>query len=133
MNPNRATFDAPCMIIGTPPEQIWIDKDTPHQYVEIAQEYRAEMLAGGQGFWIKRPSWDNPDPIIQNFLAREKKALFRRKREYEWWRMYGAELVPGSARKIFPEFKGDPSVPGSHVLSHSDMVGALMGQFEIKH
>ncbi len=126
MNPNRAVFNAPMIIMGTPPEQIWIDKDNEHQYIEIAKEIRMDMLEGGDSFWIKRPSWDNPDPVIQRFLAAEKKRLFRRGKQDEWFREYGAELVPGGSSKIFRKFISDPTMPMSHVVPHSEMVGYLL-------
>lgn len=121
MNPNRATFDAPMIIIGTPPENIWIDKDTPHQYVELAHEAQLDMLATGASFFIKRASWDNPDPIIQKFLASEKKTLFRRGKEATWWREYGAELVSGGERKVFPTFVSDCTLKGTQVYTLSNI------------
>ncbi len=126
MNPNRAVYDAPMVIMGTPPKQIYIDKDTEHQYVELAKEFRTDMLEGGPSLWIKRPSWSNPDPVIQRFLAAEKRKLFRAKKEYEWYREYGAELVPGDSSKIFPQFLSDPTQDLSHVVTHSDMVGFIL-------
>lgn len=125
MNPNRATFNAPVVIIGTPPVQIWLDKDTPHQYVELAHEYQLDMFESGRSFHIKRPSWDNPDPVIQEFLRHEKKALFRMGKQDEWWRDYGAELVNAGAKKVFPGFISDPSITGSHVLPHSAILDAM--------
>jgi len=127
MNPNRAVFDAPLIAIGTPPEQIWLDRDTPHPYVELAHEARDLMMEDGSAFWIKRPSWDNPDPIIQKWLAREKIRLIRKNREYEWMREYGAELVPGSANKVFPTFVADMTLPHPSVIGHDYMVNALNG------
>lgn len=125
MNPNRATFNAPQIIIGTPPPQIWIDKDTPHQYVEVAQEAKLDMLETGLSFHIKRPSWDNPDPLIHTFLRSEKKRLFRLGKQAEWWREYGAELVSGGEAKVFAKFIADPTVSGSHVLPHSHILDAM--------
>lgn len=125
MNPNRATFNAPMIIIGTPPEQLYIEPEVPHQYIEIAQEVREDMLAGGPSFWIKRPSWANPDPTIQAFLAAEKIKLFRRGRQAEWYREYGAECVPETSRKIFPNFVADITLADSHVLYHSAMLDMM--------
>lgn len=126
MNPNRAVFDAPLVIIGTPPEKIWLDKDTPHQYVEKAQEARELMLEDGSALWIKRPSWDNPDPTIQMFLRKEKKSLFRANKQDEWWRDYGAELMPAKASKIFPNFISDMTLDGAHVADHSTILDTIM-------
>ena len=128
MNPNRATFDAPMIIIGTPPEQIWIDKDTPHQYVEIAHECRMDMFETGRSFHIKRPSWDNPDPLIHSFLGPEKKRLMRRGKASEWWREYGAELVAGGEHRIFPTFIADPTLSGSQVITPSQMYELMFMQ-----
>lgn len=128
MNPNRATFDAPMVIIGTPPKQIWLTKDTPHQYVEIAQEARADMFETGESFHIQRPSWDNPDPIIHKFLAREKKKLFKRNKQAEWWREYGAQLVSDGESKVFPSFIADPTAVGAHVKPRSAMFEAMYYQ-----
>jgi hypothetical protein len=128
MNPNRATFDAPMIVIGTPPEQLWLDRETPHHYVELAKETREEMGEGMPSFWIHRPSWDNPDPIIQAFLKTEKATLLRKGREYEWLREYGAELVPGSARKVFPSFCPDVSKPKSHMVSELTVAKIIRGE-----
>lgn len=127
MNPNRATFDAPMIVIGTPPEQVYIEPEVPHQYIELAKEIREDMLAGGPSFWIKRPSWANPDPTIQAFLATEKMKLFRRGRSAEWYREYGAECVADTARKIFPNFIADSTLANSHVLYHSALLTKMAG------
>lgn len=125
MNPNRASFNAPMIIIGTPPPQIWIDKDTPHQYVEVAHEAKLDMFETGNSFHIKRPSWDNPDPIIQEFLRSERKSLERRNKMHEWWREYGAELVQGGESKVFPNFISDATLPGTHVFPHSHLLDLM--------
>lgn len=121
MNPNRAAFNAPMIIIGTPPEDIWLDKDTPHQYVEIAHETQLDMLETGESFFIKRPSWDNPDEVIHKFLSKEKKRLYRKGKMHEWWREYGAELVSGGENKVFTSFVSDLTLPNSQVVMASDM------------
>lgn len=128
MNPNRATFDAPMVIIGTPPKQIWLSKDVPHQYVEVAQEARTSMLENGESFHIKRPSWDNPDPVIQKFLAREKRILRKKNKLSEWWREYGAELVQDGENKVFPQFISDPTIQGTHVKTYSSIVDMMYFQ-----
>lgn len=125
MDPNRASFDAPMIVIGTPPEQIWAEKDVPHQYVEIAHEAKLDMLETGKSFHIKRASWDNPDPKIQMFLARTKKRLQRLGKMDVWWREYGAELVSGGEAKVFPKFIGDPTLVGSHVFPHSMLLDRM--------
>lgn len=125
MNPNRATYDAPMIIIGTPPKKLWVDAETPHQYIQIAEEYRDEMVSGKDAFWIKRPSWSNPDPVIQRFLAEEKKRLFKAGKEDVWFREYGAELVPEKAKKIFPGFTADYNLEGSHVMQHGRMIEVI--------
>lgn len=126
MNPNRATFDAPMLIIGTPPDRIWITPDIMHQYVEIARETQYEMATSpDESFWIKRPSWDNPDPLIHKFLRKEKKRLERRNKMDEWWREYGAEVVQGGANKVFPTFIADKTYPSTHVHAYGDMIHKL--------
>lgn len=125
MDPNRASFDAPMVIIGTPPPLIWVEKDVPHQYVEVANDCRLEMLAGGNSFFIKRPSWDNPDPKIHAFLARTKKRLYRLNKMDVWWREYGAELVQAGESKVFPKFIADPTIEGSHVFNHSALLDMM--------
>ena len=122
MGPNRATFNCPVFIIGSPPEQIYVDRDTPHQYVELAQEARIDMIETGNSYWIKRPSWDNPDPSVQAFLASEKIKLFRRGKQAYWWREYGAELVNDNESKIFPEFISQPDIAGSQVIEESTLM-----------
>jgi len=96
--------------------------------VELAKETREEMGEGMPSFWIHRPSWDNPDPIIQAFLKTEKATLLRKGREYEWLREYGAELVPGSARKVFPSFCPDVSKPKSHMVSELTVAKIIRGE-----
>jgi len=122
MDPNRATFDAPVVIIGTPPEEEFIDKDTLHPYVELARDFQKEMFLGGQALYLKRPSWDNPNPVIQKFLKRTRQSLERRGKMHEWYRMYCAELVRSGENKVFPHFIANPQIQGSQVYYQSDII-----------
>jgi hypothetical protein len=127
MEPNRATFDAPALYVGTPPRTLMIDMDTPHHYVQKAEITRRDMAEGGSSLWVKRPSWDNPLPHIQNFLRRKKEECYRFGREADWLREYEAELVEIGERKIFPNFNSNVGELGSHVIHNGDMLDFLNG------
>lgn len=89
-DPNRAAFESPLIILGTPP-------DRECQYLEIANEFRRDP----KKHWYHGPSWVNPHLSKQWLQA--KRAELEAKGELDsWQREYGAIYVPGGVSKIFP-------------------------------
>jgi len=106
MDPNLATFDAPLLIIGTPPET------ESNQFCEVA----ADIQIDPTGAYFNMPSWANPH-VPRKFLKRKKAELFRAGREDEWYREYEAKRVKGGAKAIYPMF----SRP-KHIMQHADII-----------
>lgn len=103
MNPNRAPKDAPLIIIGTPPRQLWIDKETPHQYCKLWNQAEQEQKTG-EAAALHFPSWANDKvPGLIKWLEREKQRLEERGEGDVWRREYGAEFVESAAEHIFPQ------------------------------
>jgi len=127
MEPNRATFDAPAIYIGTPPPRLWIDPETPHHYVRKAKQVQDEMADGLPSFWVKRPSWDNPIPTVQAFLRRTEVAYKRMGKHAEWAREYLAEMVEAGERKVFPNFNAARVEGNTHIMDNSDIISYLNG------
>lgn len=103
MNPNRAPKNAPLVIIGSPPPQLMVDKETPHQYVQLWEQAQSEELTG-EAAAIHFPSWVNDKcPGLLEWLEREKRRLYEGQQEDVWRREYGAEFVESSVVSIFPQ------------------------------
>jgi len=95
MAPNLAVFDAPLLIIGTPPNR-------EGQYTEIAEEFKADPYS----FWYRGPTWENPH-ISPEWLGHEKARLLARGEADVWFRDYGAEFIIGGSNSIFPMWSRD--------------------------
>ena len=98
-DPNRAAYNSPLVIIGTPPER-------DCQFIQLANEYR---LAKGK-YYFEAPSDRNPH-ISREWLAKKKAELYARGEGDVWEREYMARFVPGGASKIFPMLTRDVVVP----------------------
>jgi hypothetical protein len=107
MEPNLAVFNAPLMIIGTPP-------DRECQYTEMAREYQANP----KKLWAQGSSWDNPH-IDKEWLGSKREELIKRGEFDVWQREYLAEFVPGGVTKIFP------MLSRSHVRPHDEVTREL--------
>lgn len=92
LEPALGDFDAPCMIVGTPPE-------IEGHYTTMADEARKDTTS----FWryFKMPTLANPH-ISQEFVMRAKARLEARGDGDVYVREYLAEFVPGGKRAIFP-------------------------------
>lgn len=99
MNPNRAPKNAPLIIMGSPPPQLMIDKETPHQYVQMWEEAVRNPKHAALHF----PSWTNNQKHLLEWFEEEKKHLFDSGQEDVWRREYGAEFVESSVVSIFPQ------------------------------
>ena len=97
MDPNLATFNAPLIIVGTPPEG---DEDNAPQYTELADFcYRDSNSA-----YFNKSSYCNPH-ISASWLDTKRKELIDRGREDVWLREYMAQRVISGSRAIFPMLK----------------------------
>jgi hypothetical protein len=90
MNPNLSVYNAPLVIIGTPP-------DHENQFTEIADEFKADPDSRFFSF----PTSSNPY-INKEWLAKEKARLIARGDEAEWLREYEGLFVKGGKRSILP-------------------------------
>lgn len=119
MWPNLAAYDAPIVIIGTPPAEYEDETGEPHQYVEYQQD-ADEMMGKGEALYVHAPSTQN-NHIPPDWFEREKARLVRRGEEWLWRREYLAEYVRGGENLIFPMFDRDV-----HVLPHSKLMEAII-------
>ena len=106
-NPNRAVFDSPLIIIGTPPE-----KEGP--YTEILESYKTDQYKKYFNF----PSANNPF-ISKKWLNREKEHLVANGDEEVWLREYEAKFVRGGRNSVFPMLNDD------HFMDHGQMMVAI--------
>jgi hypothetical protein len=92
VEPSLADFDAPCMIVGTPPE-------IEGHYTAMAHEARTDK----SGLWrfYKLPTLANPH-IKPEVVERMKARLEARGDADVYVREYLAEFVPGGKRAVFP-------------------------------
>ena len=93
MSPNLLTYEAPLMIIGTPPEA------EDNQFCELADFAKNEPDEA----WFNFPSWANPH-VSTEWLRKEKRKLFKQNKEDEWFREYCAKRVKSGKRHIFGRF-----------------------------
>lgn len=90
MRPNLSVYNAPCVYIGTPPE------DAENHFLKEAEEHKKDP----QKFFYHAPTWENPH-ISKSWLDHEKQRLYDRGEGDVWEREYGARFVRGGANKIF--------------------------------
>lgn len=94
MDPNLATFDAPLIVVGTPPEG---DEDNEEQFVSLANY----SSSASHGAYFNFPTYINPH-ISLTFLKRKKEELISRGEDDKWFREYMARRVKSGSRNIFP-------------------------------
>ncbi len=101
LSPSLADYDAPCMLVGTPPE-------LEGHYTAHAHEAQTDTT----GFWryFKMPTSANPH-IKPEIIAREKARLEARGDADVFIREWLAEYVPGGKRAIFPFLTDDVFQP----------------------
>lgn len=106
-DPNRAAFDAPLMIIGTPPE-------VEGQFTKLADSFKRD----DKKRFFQLPTAANPH-ISPKWLEAKKQELYGRGEGDKWEREYEAKFVRGGAASIFPML-------GNHLIySHSELMGEL--------
>lgn len=118
--PNLATFNAPLLINGTPP-----DTKLEH-YDEMVRECKAEPDRA----YFQFPSWANPF-APRDWLRKEKRLHIARGDEATWAREFEARQVFGGKRSIFPMYDApDPdSVPPKphtkHFRPHAEVMAEI--------
>lgn len=93
MEPNLATHNAPCLMIGTPPEN-----DDNH-FWRIADSIADDP----DGAYFSMSSYTNPH-ISKEWLDKTRIRLIKRGEEDVWDREYMAKRVYGGRRSIFPMY-----------------------------
>jgi hypothetical protein len=111
VSPSLLDYDAPCMIVGTPPE-------VEGHYTSLANE------AMHDPFWryFKMPTLANPH-IKPEVVEREKARLEARGDADVYVREYLAEFVPGGKRAVFPFVTADRLRP------YAEMWGQIYKNF----
>lgn len=112
MEPNLATYTAPLLCIGTPPEN-----DDNH-YVKLADSVQADP----DGAWFNFPSHSNPH-ISKKWLDKTKARLIARGELDVWMREYMAKRVKGGKNAIYPMFDKE-----KHVIKKKDLEKELERQ-----
>lgn len=106
-DPNRAAFDSPLMIIGTPPE-------FECQFTKIAESYKKDDTKR----FFHMPTSANPY-ISQDWLRKKRDELYNRGEGDKWEREYEAKFVRGGASAIFPMLSNEMVFP------HEQLMGEL--------
>ena len=112
-DPNRATFNAPLAIIGTPPET------EGNNFTDLAENCKVES----DSFYFNYPTWANPY-ISRDWLKRKKRSLFRQGKEDEWYREYCALRVKSGKKHILGAFN-----QFEHVVKHDEIMGKMRSQW----
>lgn len=110
MDPNLATYDAPLIIVGTPPEG---DEDNDPQFCELADFCASDDSSA----YFNKSSYCNPH-ISKRWLDTKRDELIRRGREDVWLREYMAQRVKSGSRSIFPMLEGPEPERGIHYTKH---------------
>lgn len=97
-DPNRAAFNSPLLIIGTPPE-------FEGQFTKIAEEWGNNKKKA----YFTFPSSSNPH-ISRKWLSEKKAELIALGEEDKWFREYEAKFVRGGAKRVFPMLNPDKIV-----------------------
>ena len=104
-DPNRAAFDSPLMIIGTPPE-------LDGQFTKLAAEFSNDQSKR----FFQMPTSANPH-ITKAWLNKKKNELYALGEGDKWVREYEARFVPGGASSIFPMLSEAAVLPHSELLA----------------
>lgn len=110
MAPNLTTFQAPLLIVGSPPYSDVLPNEV--NYLQLAEEARIRS----RGFFYTGPSWERRnDPLFLEELMETKKVLIARGERDVWDREYGGKFVKAGGRFVFPMFE---NYKGRHVQPH---------------
>ena len=115
MEPNLATYKAPLLIVGSPPET------EDNQFTKLADSIKEDL----DGAYFNRPTSDNPH-IDPAYLAKMKKRLTDRREFDIWLREYEARRVKSGRNHIFPMFDR-----AQHVVNYDVAVAGIRHQ--IRH
>ena len=107
-DPNRAAYNAPLIIIGTPP-------DRQCQFSEVRDAYKKNPTKA----YFHAPTTDNPY-ISKEWLESKRLELIERGEEDVWQREYLALQVTSGATKIFP------MIDKSLVKPHGELMHSIM-------
>lgn len=121
IDPNRGVYDAPLIILGTPPVSINEDRNY-EQYMALQKQ----CMNDGDKFFLQLSSFVNAhnvpkintkmpmaDRIKQGeaYLAKKKQELITRGEEYRWKIEYLAENVTQGRNAVFPMLTEDNMIP----------------------
>lgn len=117
MEPNLATYNAPLLILGTPPKtsEMPKDQDGINQLGQYDQMIRDCKTNDGMEYF-NFPSWCNPH-ISTAWLKATKKTMLARDDAALWYREYEAKRVKGGKGTVFPMFDRD-----THVIPHDKIM-----------
>lgn len=104
-DPNRAAFNSPLMIIGTPPE-------FENQYTKLAASFSSDPAKR----FFQMPTSANPH-ISQEWLGKKKAELYALGEGDKWEREYEAKFVTGGASAIFPMLSRKSMISHDSILS----------------
>jgi hypothetical protein len=105
MEPNLLVYNAPLVIIGTPP-------DHDCQYTQMAEDFKQSSTK----FWYCGPTSENPY-VDKQWLSNKRKELIDRGDSDEWEREYEGRYVKGGKASIFPMLKESMIKPHDRLMS----------------
>lgn len=103
-DPNRAAYNAPLIIIGTPP-------DRQCQFSEVRDAFKKNPKKA----YFHAPTHENPH-ISKDWLEAKRIELIERGEEDAWQREYLALQVTSGATKIFPMIKKELVTPHDEIM-----------------
>jgi hypothetical protein len=103
-DPNRAAFDSPLFIIGTPPTH-------DGQFTALAKAFSEDPAKR----FYKFPTDSNPH-IKTEWLEKKKAQLYALGEGDKWEREYMAEFVRGGANAVFPMFSDSMIMPHEKIM-----------------
>jgi hypothetical protein len=116
MAPNLATYKAPLVIVGTPPDETEIPSDEEMENERHPYDLMRDITSSNKDCaYFNYPTWVNP-AIDRDWLKIERSILFARGDEAEWYREYEAKRVSGGRDNIFPMFDK------KHCLAHEELM-----------
>lgn len=120
MEPNLATFDAPLIAVGTPPEG---DEANEEHFYSMADYAKID----DDQAYFNAPTYVNPY-ISREFLRRKKKELYAKNESDKWLREYMAKRVKSGSRSIFPMFEApdEERKHTKHVKPHRQVVAEIL-------
>lgn len=99
-DPNRAPYNAPLIIVGTPPEV------PEHHFIVKADEFKADP----KKLYLNAPTRENPI-ITEEWLAKKKKEYYDKGEGEVYEREYEARRVFGGKSSVFPMIHGYEVTP----------------------